>query len=166
MASNDDERIAIELAKGKSDIKAYQAIKGCSYDVAHSNASAYMQANPQVRQKAIDLVEKIAGLTLKDALAGVKDGLGSTYVNRYGEQPDNATRLEATKLLLKLHGELQEKNTSDIHIDNRSVHIELSPEYLHMLNSVMDRFDRMKTEPDVIDGEIVRPKAEDSKTDV
>jgi hypothetical protein len=159
--------IANALAEGKTDVEAYRSGMACLKSTAEGNASKYLKEHPEIRQKAYDLVQTSIGMTLPEVLEVVRQGTEAYYENKEGKQlPDFTNRLEAAKLLLRLHNELQDKPTSDIHIDNRSVHIELSPDYIHMLNSTLDRFDRMNKEPDIIDGEIVRPKADDSITDV
>lgn len=156
-----DELIAQGLAQGKTQEQAYKmAFPLVTDDSARSGASRYIDKKPAIRQRAIDIVEQASGLTLMDALRGVKEGLSSTYTNKFGVQSDNATRLEATKLLLRIHGELKEHDTHTL-IDNRSIHIELSPEYIDRVADVIQRFKDMKARPSVIDGEIVEDKAQD-----
>jgi hypothetical protein len=157
-----EEKIAIELAKNKPDYKAYQAVMGCNIESAQANAGKWMEAHPQVKKRAIEIVQNTLGMTLKEVIDVVKDGMSATYVNRYGQQIDWTNRHEAAKTLLRLHGELKDKDQADIHIDNRSVNISLTPEYMDMVKQVLNRFDKMKEEADVIDGEIVTSKSKDS----
>lgn len=145
--------MARELAKHKPDYKAYQDVFACSKESAEANASKWLQEHPQVRQRAIEIVEKEAGLTLKDALQGVKEGLQATYTNKYGKQIDYSTRHEYIKTLLRLHNEL--KDTNDINIDNRQIYLEIDKAYIEDTNKLLDRFNKMMSEPDTIDGEIV-----------
>jgi hypothetical protein len=162
-----DEIIAQALAQGKTQEQAYKtAFPLVTDESARSGASRYLDKNPIIRQRAIDIVQNTAGMTLKEVIEIVQAGTKAEYENKFGRQTDWTNRLESAKVLLRLHGELSDKTTSDIHIDNRSVHIELSPEYLHMLNNTLDRFDKMRASLDVIDGEIVREAGQESKTDV
>jgi hypothetical protein len=159
-----EERIAIELAKGKPDYKAYQAITGCDILSAKANASTYLQEHPEVRKRAIDIISKREDLSLDKALNVLAEGMQATNTGKYGTYTEWTARLENAKVLLKLYNELSDRPSSDIHIDNRSIHIELNKDYIDTLNKTLDRFDSMMKEEDVIDGEIVR--STEGKTDV
>lgn len=149
------EIIAIELAKGSTDGEAYGKAFSCTKASANSQAGQYIREH-KIRQRAIDIVEQMAGLTLPDALAVVKDGLTAEYIDKYGTHKDHIARLEHAKVLLRLHNELGEGHTNtqtaiqynqynivqDIGIDKLR---ELIQEVKHM----------RQHRDDVMDGEIV-----------
>ena len=161
MSSVKDEIIAQALAQGLSNKDAYKKGYPLVTDTsAEACSTRYLDKHPEVRQRAIDIVQEASGLTLMDALNGVKEGLASTVTNKFGTFNDNTTRLEATKLLLRIHNELSDRPT--IAIDNRSINICLTPEYIDRVYQVLDRFKEMRSKPSVIDGEIVRSKPKDT----
>jgi hypothetical protein len=157
-----EEAIAIEVAKGKPDYKAYQAITGCSYETARANTATYMKANPQIKARAIDIIQQQSGLQLQDALNVVKDGMTAEYINKYGRQPNHIARLEHAKVLLRLYGELREQDTKSITLSQTNIHIDID---LDKLSSILTEVKSMNEHcEDISDGEIVREVKPDSIT--
>ena len=161
------ELIAIEKAKGKSDIKAYQAVMGCSRDSAISNASTYFAQHPDIKPRAIDIIhERFPKLGIDSALGVIEQGLEAKTVGKYAGDVDYAQRLAYARTLLELHKELGSHTQSNtINIDARHQTIELSPDYIDRMERVLDRFDKMKRKPVISDGEIVQEQATEQNGD-
>lgn len=154
MLSHKEEIIAHELAKGKTQAEAYlAAFPNISKESAEASSSRYLKTNPGVRARAIEIIQEVAGLSIKDCLDGIKAGMNATYTNKYGEQVDYIARHEYIKTALRLHGELKDNNS--INIDNRQVNIEFNGAELERMERMLDRMDKMRARDDVIDGEIV-----------
>ena len=138
----DEYKVSANLAIGKSDVQAYKDAMQCSIETANGNASAYMQRHPIVRQTAIQFIMKRADLTIDKALDVVAGGMQAEYVNKYGKQVDYANRLEASKVLLKLHGELREG--TQVNIDNREqTAVILDPSGIAQLDGTLGHMDKI-----------------------
>jgi len=166
--SSREEIIARELALGKDQKHAYQAAFPKISDVSSEAASTrYLKANPQVKQRAIDIIQdRFPNLNIDRALKVVDEGLEAKTIGKYAGDVDYAQRLAYARTLLELHKELGSHTQSNtINIDARHQTIELSPDYIDRMERVLDRFDKMKRKPVISDGEIVQEQATEQNGD-
>jgi hypothetical protein len=129
---------------------------GCDINSAKGNAHNYLEKHPQIRQRAIDIIQQQAGLTLQDALDVVKQGMKADYTGKYGTQADYVARLEASKVLLRLYGELTEGQTkSQTLIQSNTYNIinDIGIDKLRELIAEVKHMNEHAT--DISDGEIV-----------
>ena len=74
--------------------------------------------------------------------------------------------MESAKLLLNLYGELSDRPHTQVNIDQRNVNIQLTPQALDEWKALINRFDSMMQEEDIIDGEIVSEDKTSTASDV
>jgi hypothetical protein len=149
------EIIAIELAKGATDGDAYGKAFSCTKASANSQAGQYI-AEHKLRQRAIDIVQQTAGLKLEDALNVVKDGLKSTYTDRYGVHSDSIARLEHAKVLLRLHNELKDTDTKTLNLTQMNTYNIVNDIGIDKLRELIAEVKHMRQHrDDISDGEIV-----------
>jgi hypothetical protein len=163
MGNTENRIIETAILKGNSDKEAYQEAFQCTEANARGNASNYIKANPEIKSNCIKLLEKREGLSREKLLDVLERGINAKNPGKYGDRIEWSAQTENVKLLLRLYGELKED--SPTLIDNRQIHIDVSPQALNEWRTLLDRFDKMMSEDDVIDGEIVREKPQDT-TDV
>jgi hypothetical protein len=150
------EIIAIELAKGSTDGEAYGKAFSCTKASANSQAGQYI-AEHNLRQRAIDIIEQTAGLTLKDALQGVKEGLQATYEDKQGKvHKDYVARHEYIKTLLRLHNELGDGQTKTQTLNQTNINI-VNAIPIDTLRQLINEVKHMRLHKnDIMDGEVVR----------
>lgn len=164
MLSHKEEIIASELAKGASNKQAYmKAYPKVTITSADAGASRYMKEHPQVVLRAIDLVRTTTKMTLPEVLDVVAKGTEAYYENKEGKQlPDFTNRLEASKLLLRLHGELQDRDTKTHNLTQLNVNIvnDIGIDKLRQL--IQEVKDMESKEDDVMSGEVIDIQKEGS----
>jgi hypothetical protein len=150
------EAVAIELAKNKPDYKAYQAITGCDIKSAKANASGWMKDHPEAKLKAIDIIQRRADLSLDKALDVVRDGMNADYISKYGKQADYVARLEASKVLLRLYGELGDTQTKSLTLSQHNTYNIVNDIGIDKLRELIAEVKHMNEHStDIQDGEIV-----------
>jgi hypothetical protein len=137
--------------------KAYKALHPNASDITCRSNSSSMLAEPEIQNRAKEILNQ-SNLSLDNILPTLAEEATSTkpfiiptkanviYI------PDNATRLEAKKLLLKVHNVLNDHNVST---DARSIHINIDPA---RLSTMLDRLEALNTALDVTDTATVRDK--------
>ena len=107
--------------------KAVHAVYKCSYESAHTNC--HLRADKGVEKRALEIAQQDKQLTPEAVLLGFKEDLSSTKALPFepvAYVPDNSTRLEARKTLMKAYGLLEpevnrEKIHNSIHTDNLTI---------------------------------------------
>lgn len=153
MADVKQAKMVSAILKGQPDYKAYQIGMNCSEDNAKKHASEYMMRHPEVKQKAIDIIAKREDLSIDKALDVVSHNMRASSVGKYGEQADHVARLEAAKVLLRLHGELKEGQTQTQTVNQINIVNEIP---IDKLRQLIDEVKHMRSHmDDITDGEVV-----------
>ena len=160
------ERLANNLAKVYTgEIKTKTDAYKLTYpNSSHTNARTRAWELTSTRQDIKARVAELLAVNKLTKLESVVNNVGElTQANKVLptklgliDTPDNSTRMEANKTLLKLHGALDSVQSTQ---DNRSVTINVTPQDLPQIQQIADvltRMDRVLGEDgDVQDGEVV-----------
>ena len=147
-----EEIVAQALAIGKSQTQAFQlAYPDSALNSSRTHSTKYLQDKPQVIERAIDIVRQSAKSNLRSVIKKVEQKLEAQ--RPYGKDnilhDDNSSQLEATKILLKLHGELRDDERGET---NNTLVINADPKEL---SGILDRLDRITHSEDIIEAEVI-----------
>ena len=150
------EIMATEILKGKPDYRAYAIAMNCDDDNAMKNASSYMVKHPEVKQRCITLLEKRLDLTRDKALDTISRALTATNEGKYGKVNEWASQLEASKLLLRLYGELDINDTKTLNVSQYNQYNIVNDIGIDKLRELIAEVKHMNEHStDIQDGEIV-----------
>ena len=149
------EIISQALAEGCTKVDAFaKAYPNAGKNTVYSESSSITKKHPEIIQRAIDIVRLSSKSNVPALVKHLENKL--TCKRPYGKNnlmaDDNANQLEATKTLLKLHGELKDGDTFN---DNRSVQFNMDSSLVNSMNSIIERLNGMRTGADYKLGAVV-----------
>lgn len=151
------EIFAHNVVKTKGNQKqAYIATYPKSAEISAENNSTRLISNEGVRTRIQELLERTYGAKLDILLNKTLDLADADKKIILDKQlvdvPDNSTRLEAQKVLYKLHGLLIPKS-GDVNID-KAIVFNLNPEHIQELSSVVQGMKEIASRGDRISGKV------------